>query len=103
MDRKLPYSYLAPKALSDEGTLKTVTVVKQARQHVICESDPAPAAALESVRAFLCDHPGKRTTFEPASVGCAELAPLGIKFFRVDHSIPGSGAFAINTPIGWIG
>jgi len=28
---------------------------------------------------------------------------LGIRFFRVDHSIPGSGAFAINTDIGWVG
>jgi ribonuclease J len=97
------YSYIAPKDINEHGTLKTVTGLKQARQHVICESDPAMASALEAVRAFLSDHPGKRTTFESASIACGDLDAFGLKFFRVDHSIPGSGAFAISTPIGWIG
>jgi ribonuclease J len=97
------YSYLSPKQLGDGGTLKAVTGLKQARKHIICESDPVITSALDKVRSFLNDHPGKRTTFEPASIDCEDLEACGIKFWRVDHSIPGSGAFAINTPIGWIG
>lgn len=97
------YSYLSPKELTDTGTLRTKTGFKQARRHVICEPELSSTRALEAVRSFLGDHPGKKTTFEPASVDCDDIDALGIRFFRVDHSIPGSGAFAINTPIGWIG
>jgi ribonuclease J len=97
------YSYLSPRELGDNGTLRTTTGLKQARQHIICEKEFPNPDALDKVRSFLSDHPGKRTTFEPASIECEDLEACGIKFWRVDHSIPGSGAFAINTPIGWIG
>jgi ribonuclease J len=97
------YSYLGPKELTDEGTLKSVTGLRQGRPHQLCESDQPIAAALERLRSFFNDHPGKRTTFEPAPLGFADLAALGLRFFRVDHSIPGSGAFAVSTPIGWVG
>ena len=97
------YSYIAPKKLTDEGTLRTETGLKQARPHYICESDPVITGALDAVRSFLNDHPGRRTTFEPAPVELADLDERGIRFWRVDHSIPGSGAFAIRTPMGWVG
>ncbi len=97
------YSYIAPKQLTADGTLKAETGRKQGRPHYICESDPAIVAALDGLRSFFADHPGKRTTFEPAPLEVAPLGELGLRFFRVDHSIPGSGAFAIHTPAGWVG
>jgi ribonuclease J len=97
------FSYVGPRELTDEGTLKAVTGLRQGRPHLICESDQPIAAALEQLRSFFDYHPGKRTVFEPAPVGIADLDSLGLRFFRVDHSIPGSGAFAIRTPIGWVG
>ena len=97
------YSYVAPKELTDESTLKSVSGLKQGRPHYICESDPAIVSAMDAVRSFLADHPGKRTTFEPAPIEFADLESLGLRFWRVDHSIPGSGAFAMRTPMGWVG
>lgn len=97
------YSYIAPKKLTDEGTLRTETGLRQGRAHYICETDPAITGAFQAVRSFLADHPGKKTTFEPAPIELANLEERGIRFWRVDHSIPGSGAFAIRTPAGWVG
>jgi ribonuclease J len=97
------FSYLAPKELTDEGTLKGVTGVRHGRPHFICDTDPTVTRALEGLRSFFNYHPGQKTTFHPAPVELAKHDDLGIKFFRVDHSIPGSSAFAIKTPIGWVG
>jgi ribonuclease J len=97
------FSYLAPKELTDEGTLKGITGVRHSRPHYICETDENATRALGSLRAFFATHPGAKTKFDPAPLEIADLGSLGIRFFRVDHSIPGSGAFAIHTPIGWIG
>ena len=97
------FSYLAPKELTDEGTLKGITGLRHGRPHYICETDENVTRALGSLRAFFASHPGARTRFDPAPLEIADLDRLGIRFFRVDHSIPGSGAFAIQTPIGWIG
>jgi ribonuclease J len=97
------FSYVSPKEVSDDGALKSVTGVKQGRPHFICETDEVITRALEDLRSFFADHPGARTRFEPAPTETADLEASGIRFFRVDHSIPGSGAFAIDTPIGWVG
>jgi ribonuclease J len=97
------FCYVAPKELTEEGTLKGVTGVRLGRPHYICETDDGITRALDDLRAFFARHPGTRTRFEPAPTEVADLEHLGIRFFRVDHSIPGSGAFAIQTPIGWIG
>jgi ribonuclease J len=96
------YSYLAPRELTAEGTLKGQTGLRQGRPHFICEPDEPIATALEELRSFFSYHPGKRTAFEPAPIQLAELDALGVRFFRVDHSIPGSGGFALRTPLGWV-
>ena len=49
--------------------------------------------------------PGERTTIQSAPLELLDgrrLGKLGVKFWRVDHSIPGSGAWGIETPIGWV-
>jgi ribonuclease J len=96
------YCYVAPRKLTEFGTLKGESGVRLGRPHYICEDGPM-AEALEKVRDFFGYHPGKRTTFTPAALEVADLESQGIRFFRVDHSIPGSGAFALQTPIGWVG
>lgn len=97
------FCYVAPKQVTEEGTLRGVSAVRQGRPHYICETDDHAASALGDLRAFFARHPGPKTVFESAALEIADVDRLGIRFFRVDHSIPGSGAFAIHTPIGWIG
>lgn len=96
------YSYQGVYEVCELGTLRSKTGVRVGRPHFICESDEAITTAFEPVKSFLGFHPGKRTTFTPAPVEFADTGALGMRFFRVDHSIPGSGAFALRTPIGWI-
>jgi ribonuclease J len=96
------YSYIAPREVTDEGTLKGVSGVRLGRPHYICESDENITQALERLREFFGYHPGKRTIFTPAALEVADPDALDVRFFRVDHSIPGSGAFAIRTSAGWI-
>jgi ribonuclease J len=96
------YSYIAPRETTDEGTLKGTSGVRIGRPHYICESDDPIVRALGGLRDFFTYHPGKRTAFTPAPLELVDLDALGLRFFRVDHSIPGSGAFAIRTPAGWI-
>lgn len=96
------YCYVAPRKLTEFGTLKGEAGVRQGRPHYICEDGPM-AEALEKLRDFFGYHPGKKTTFTPGPLEVADLESKEIRFFRVDHSIPGSGAFALKTPMGWIG
>jgi ribonuclease J len=96
------YCYVAPRKLTEFGTLKGESGVRLGRPHYVCE-DGAMAEALEKLRQFFSYHPGKKTTFTPADLEVADLDSLDVRFFRVDHSIPGSGAFALKTPMGWIG
>lgn len=96
-------SYVAPKQLTGDNVLKGVSGLRRGRPHYICEGDEAITEALDHLRAFFSDHPGSKTRFEPAPTEIADTGALGVRFFRVDHSIPGSGAFAINTPMGWVG
>lgn len=97
------FSYVAPKEVTHDGVLKAVTGLKVGRPHYICETDEPITRALDDLRSFFSHHPGTRTRFEPAPTETADLDAAGLKFWRVDHSIPGSGAFAVRTPIGWIG
>jgi len=97
------YSYVAPRQVTDDGLLKGVTGLRIGRPHVICERDEPIARALGDLQAFFHYHPGKRTEFRPAALECVDLEDKGIRFYRVDHSIPGSGAFAIETSMGWVG
>ncbi len=57
---------------------------------------------MRRIEAFWSDVPGPRTTLDEVPLTWAEPATCGFRFFRVDHSIPGSGAFALETPIGWL-
>jgi len=82
------FSYIAPKEVTEENTLKGVTGLRQGRPHYICDSDPAVTSALDHLTSFLASHPGAKTRFEPAPIELADLDAAGIKFFRVDHSIP---------------
>jgi len=97
------FSYVAPKEVTDEGVLRAVTGLKVGRPHYICETEEVISRALDKLRSFFAHHPGPRTRFEPAPTEIADLDSAGLKFWRVDHSIPGSGAFAVHTPVGWIG
>jgi ribonuclease J len=97
------FSYIAPKEVTDDGVLKGVTSVRVGRPHYICESDEVITEALKKLQEFFRYHPGAKTKFEAAPCETGNLEPLGLRFYRVDHSIPGSGAFALKTPIGWIG
>jgi ribonuclease J len=97
------FSYVAPKEVNEEGVLESVRGLKVGRPHYICETDLPITSALDTLRTFFAHHPGARTRFEPAAIEVPNLEERGLRFFRVDHSIPGSGAFAMRTPMGWIG
>lgn len=97
------FSYVGRKTMTDEGALRGVTGERHGRPLYVLEDDVEIVRALEALRSFLRSSPGKRTTFHPAPIEIADPAALDLAFFRVDHSIPGSGAFALYTPAGWIG
>jgi ribonuclease J len=96
-------SYVAPKERTSDRALKTVKGARIGRPVGLCESDAATGRALAALQPFLSSHPGSRTHLAAARIAPAPLEALGLRFFRVDHSIPGSGAFAVRSGIGWIG
>lgn len=96
------YCYVAPKELTKDGLLKGVTGHRIGRPHFIAESDEPIRRAKTELEPFFRSVPGARTTYAPAAFDHCDLDPDKLRFFRVDHSIPGSGAWAINTPIGWV-
>lgn len=96
-------SYVAPKQRTPDRTLKTVAGSRIGRPVALCESDGTTRRALAALEPFFASHPGSRTHLQPAPISPAPLDALGLRFWRVDHSIPGSGAFAIRTGMGWIG
>src|SRR6266571_2586903 len=51
-------------------------------------------AATKSGRGFRAQRAAPLEAQDPAT--------LGLRFWRVDHSIPGSAAWGIDTPIGWV-
>jgi ribonuclease J len=64
-----------------------------------------PAVAMKQLESFWGWVPGEKTSIQSAPLELlaqAQLSGLGLKFWRVDHSIPGSGAWGIETPIGWV-
>ena len=60
----------------------------------------------ESVRYFWNQAPGKRPLSPVSLIPILEekvtIGNLPVRFWSVDHSIPGAGAFGINTPEGWV-
>ena len=67
-------------------------------------TDPAVITRIFAHRARACwgSVPGTRSEITEAPLEPVDPAGLGLRFWRVDHSIPGSGAFGIETPIGWV-
>jgi ribonuclease J len=95
--------YLAPKQHAGDGVLGGVRgAPREQRKHYICEGGPEIERTMEALRPFWGSVPGERTAIRSAPLELAEPERFGVKFWRVDHSIPGSGAFAIRTPIGWV-
>ncbi len=97
------YCYVAPKTVGKSGLLEAVKPASRAgRPHFIAEHDDAIRAAKLALEPFFGSVPGPKTVYQPAAFDHCKLDPDKLRFFRVDHSIPGSGAWAVNTPIGWI-
>ncbi len=94
------FCYIAPRE-ADDGVLKAVKGARRVgRPHRICDDPASLDEAMRRIEAFWSDVPGPRTTLDEVPLAWADSASP--RFFRVDHSIPGSGAFALETPIGWL-
>jgi ribonuclease J len=101
VDREFNYS--VPRECAEEGEiLKTRKGPRMQRQYYVAETDPAIAAAMEKLKEFWEWVPGERSSISAKPLGVRDPAKQGLRFWRVDHSIPGSGAWGIETPIGWI-
>lgn len=97
------FCYLVPREHKGQGVLGTRKGnVRVQRKHFVCESGEHVDKALPRLHAFWADVPGDRATIRPAPLEVIDPAERGLRYWRVDHSIPGSGAFAIETPIGWV-
>lgn len=93
------------------------------RQHkgTLLETIPAKQAPYQQRKFYAMDRPdineptaefwstvaGSRNLNNTAMSGCqdmkTQIGSLTVKYWPVDHSIPGSGAFAIETSAGWVG
>ena len=102
LDREFNYS--VPRECAEEGEiLKAIRGASRVqRQYYVAETDPAIAAAMEKLREFWSWVPGEKTSITAKPLEVKDPAKMGLRFWRVDHSIPGSGAWGIETPIGWI-
>ncbi len=98
------FCYLVPREPKGGGEVLEAArnAPRVQRKHFICESEPAVVEAMGRLREFWSSVPGDRTSIRSAELELANVERLGLKFWRVDHSIPGSGAFAVETPIGWV-
>jgi ribonuclease J len=86
-----------------DGVLSAIrNAPRVGRKHYICQTDEDITNAQTQLQAFWADHPGSRTELEAPPLETFDPAARGMRFFRVDHSIPGSAAFALETPIGWV-
>jgi ribonuclease J len=95
------FNYLVPRECHGE-ILAAAKAPRVQRQHYICESSEEITKAVTDLREFWCSVPGTKSDIKAAPLELVDPASLGLKFWRVDHSIPGSGAFGIETPIGWV-
>ncbi len=95
--------YLAPKEHDGDGVLRSVRgAARIGRPHVICEHWLGIEGAMAELQPFWGDVPGPRTELDQKPLALQDLTDIGIEFHRVDHSIPGSGAFALDTEAGWV-
>ncbi|GBD32134.1 Ribonuclease J 2 [bacterium HR33] len=96
------FCYIQPREPNAEGVLEAIRGVTLGRWHVVCEYWEGIEKALEALEEFWHMSPSTSKTLEQQPLVLKELRDIGIQFYRVDHSIPGSGAFALETPIGWV-
>ena len=96
------YNYIVPRDC--EGDILKVRrgASRVQRQYYITETDPEIGKAMERLREFWSWVPGERSSITAKPLEVRDPAKQGLRFWRVDHSIPGSGAWGIETPIGWI-
>lgn len=98
------YCYTVPRQVRQRGDVLEVIrgAPRKQRKHYICEGGEPIERALSQLGAFWGSVPGDRMAIQSAPLEVVDPASAGVRFWRVDHSIPGSGAFAIETPIGWV-
>lgn len=89
--------YIAPREVTDAGLLKAAAAPRIQRKHIVCED----ASLTSDIQDFWCNVPGTRTTMTACPLETWS-APADLRFWRGDHSIPGSGAFGVDTPGGWV-
>lgn len=97
------FCYIAPRRPTGDGAIESIrNAPKVERAHLICDPTGDYAEPVARLERFWCDVPSTRTELDEVPLKFADLAAMGIRFFRVDHSIPGSAAFALETSIGWV-
>jgi len=97
--------YSKPKEILEDGLIcsdKNYSNPSQQRPYYVFTHQPLS----ESVRGFWNQAPGKRPLSPVSLLPILEekvtVGNLPVRFWSVDHSIPGAGAFGIHTPEGWI-
>jgi ribonuclease J len=97
--------YAKPKEFLENGLIcsdKNYSNPSQQRPYYVF-TNQLPS---EQVEHFWNQVPGKRplstVALSPVLDGIVNLGDLPIRFWPVDHSIPGAGAFGIYTPEGWV-
>jgi ribonuclease J len=93
--------YLVPREAKGE-VLTTTKGPRVQRKHYICEQGDEISRAMGDLAGFWGSVPGERSAITSTPLELKDPAAMGLRFWRVDHSIPGSGAFGIETSIGWV-
>ncbi len=96
------FCYIRPREATGEGVLEAVRGTAVGRKHVVCENWEGIEEAIADLEEFWQMSPSTTKTLEQRPLALKDLRDIGIQFYRVDHSIPGSGAFALETTIGWV-
>jgi len=96
------FNYFTPREAKGDVLGPAKTGHRVQRQYYVAETDPTLLQALERLREFWAWVPGSKSSIEAAPLGARDPVTLGLRFWRVDHSIPGSAAWGIETPMGWV-
>ncbi len=94
-------TYINPRAPSPTGELKSAPRRPyQARAYTFLDGSLS-----ESAQQFWRDSPSRSKALEPAPAvrSTGAIDGLSIRWWAVDHSIPGAVGFAVETSAGWIG
>jgi ribonuclease J len=96
------FCYTVPRECDGDVLKAKKGAPREQRKHYICENSDEISRAMGELRGFWGSVPGERTSISSLPLELVNPASMNVKFWRVDHSIPGSGAFGIETPIGWV-